>query len=210
MSVESFMTHPLLFDAHLEGLGMVSKGRMFAGVNGRLGDAVRDGEVDYQALREAVEWQIGKGHPSSARSVRQGMPTLSHDEHERVIAAVVEQAAGRQGDGWHGLERDVGSNPPDQVAAKAGADAALLVSPITTGRPRRGSTPTSQDCRELRLAQVVYNVPSRTGRNVEAETIERLAEIAPIVAVKEASGSLDQVSDLVARTNLTILSVTTV
>ena len=53
---------------------------------------------------------------------------------------------------------------------------------------------------------VLYNVPSRTGRNVEPETIERLAKLGPIVAVKEASGSLDQVSDLLARTDLTVLS----
>ena len=53
---------------------------------------------------------------------------------------------------------------------------------------------------------MLYNVPSRTGRNIEPETIERLAAIGPIVAVKEAAGSLDQVSELLARTNLTILS----
>ena len=53
---------------------------------------------------------------------------------------------------------------------------------------------------------VLYNIPARTGRNVEPETIERLAAIGPIVAVKEAAGSLDQVSELVVRTDLTILS----
>ena len=56
------------------------------------------------------------------------------------------------------------------------------------------------------IPQVLYNIPARTGRNVEPETIERLARIAPIVAVKEAAGSLDQVSDIAARTDLTILS----
>jgi 4-hydroxy-tetrahydrodipicolinate synthase len=56
------------------------------------------------------------------------------------------------------------------------------------------------------LPLVLYNIPSRTGRNVEPETIERLAKCGPIVAVKEASGSLDQVSELLARTDLTILS----
>jgi 4-hydroxy-tetrahydrodipicolinate synthase len=60
------------------------------------------------------------------------------------------------------------------------------------------------ECTDLPL--VLYNVPARTGRNIEPETIERLAAIGPIVAVKEASGSLDQASELVARTNLTILS----
>ncbi len=53
---------------------------------------------------------------------------------------------------------------------------------------------------------VLYNIPARTGRNVEPETVERLAKVGPVVAVKEASGSLDQVSELLARTDLTILS----
>ena len=56
------------------------------------------------------------------------------------------------------------------------------------------------------LPLVLYNIPSRTGRNVEPETMERLAAIGPIVAVKEAAGSLDQVSELIVRTDLTILS----
>jgi 4-hydroxy-tetrahydrodipicolinate synthase len=56
------------------------------------------------------------------------------------------------------------------------------------------------------LPLVLYNIPARTGRNVEPETVERLAAIGPIVAVKEAAGSLDQVSELIVRTNLTILS----
>ena len=60
------------------------------------------------------------------------------------------------------------------------------------------------ECTDFPL--VLYNMPARTGRNVEPETIERLAAIGPIVAVKEAAGSLDQVSELVVRTNLTILS----
>ena len=60
------------------------------------------------------------------------------------------------------------------------------------------------ECVDLPL--VLYNIPARTGRNVEPETIERLAAIGPIVAVKEAAGSLDQVSELVVRTDLTILS----
>ena len=56
------------------------------------------------------------------------------------------------------------------------------------------------------LPIVIYNIPARTGRNVEPETVERLAKVGPIVAVKEAAGSLDQVSELLARTDLTILS----
>ena len=78
----------------------------------------------------------------------------------------------------------------------------------TTDRLRKVCSPPTLPRlpRACDLPQVLYNVPSRTGRNVEAETVERLAGLGPIVAVKEASGSLDQVSDLIARTDLTILS----
>jgi 4-hydroxy-tetrahydrodipicolinate synthase len=188
---------------------MVSKGRMLAGVTVALVTPFRDGEVDYQALREAVDWQIGQGTPVLSPVGTTGeCPTLSHDEHERVIATVVEQAAGRAK-----VMAGTGSNATSEAirltrfAAKAGADAALLVSPYYNRPTQEGLYAHFAKIAESSdLPQVIYNVPSRTGRNVDVETIERLAAIAPIVAVKEASGSLDQVSDLVARTNLTILS----
>ena len=56
------------------------------------------------------------------------------------------------------------------------------------------------------LPLVLYNVPSRTGCNIEPATVERLARLAPVVAIKEASGSLDQVSEILTRTDLTVLS----
>src|ERR1700728_3653867 len=79
-----------------KGLGMVSKGRMFAGVTVALVTPFRDGEVDYTALRDSVDWQIARGTPVLSPVGTTGeCPTLSHEEHERVIATVVEQAAGR-------------------------------------------------------------------------------------------------------------------
>src|SRR4051794_5321131 len=75
---------------------MASKGRMFAGVTVALVTPFRDGEVDYQTLRDLVEWQVGQGTPVISPVGTTGeCPTLSHDEHERVIATVVEQARGR-------------------------------------------------------------------------------------------------------------------
>jgi len=188
---------------------MVSKGRMFAGVTVALVTPFRDGEGDYQALREAGDWQIEQGTPVLSPVGTTGeCPTLSHDEHERVIATVIEQSAGRAK-----VMAGTGSNATSEAirltrfAAKAGADAALLVSPYYNRPTQEGLyAHYAKIAESCDLPQVVYNVPSRTGRNVEVDTIERLARIAPIVAVKEASGSLDQVSDLVSRTNLTILS----
>ena len=182
---------------------------MFAGVTVALVTPFRDGEVDYQALRDSVDWQIGRGTLVLSPVGTTGeCPTLSHDEHERVIATVVEQAAGRAK-----VMAGTGSNATSEAirltkfAAKAGADGALLVSPYYNRPTQEGLyAHFAKIAESCDLPQVVYNVPSRTGRNVEPETIERLAKLGPIVAVKEASGSLDQVSDLVSRTDLTILS----
>jgi 4-hydroxy-tetrahydrodipicolinate synthase len=188
---------------------MASKGHMFAGCTVALVTPFRDGEVDYPALRDSVDWQIRQGTPVLSPVGTTGeCPTLSHDEHERVIATVVEQAAGRAK-----VMAGTGSNATSEAirltkfAAKAGADAALLVSPYYNRPTQEGLyAHFAKIAESCDLPQVVYNVPSRTGRNVEPETIERLAKLGPIVAVKEASGSLDQVSDLIARTDLTILS----
>jgi len=188
---------------------MASKGRMFAGCTVALITPFRDGEVDYQALSESVDWQIAQGTPVLSPVGTTGeSPTLSHEEHERVIGVVVERAAGRAR-----VLAGTGSNSTAEAvrltrfAAKAGADGALLVSPYYNRPTQEGLfTHFARVAESVDLPLVLYNVPARTGRNVEPETVERLAEIGPIVAIKEASGSLDQVSDILVRTNLTVLS----
>jgi len=188
---------------------MASKGRLFAGCTVALVTPFRDGEVDYQALKEAVDWQIAQGtHVLSPVGTTGESPTLTHDEHERVIATVVERAGGRAK-----VLPGTGSNATAEAvrltkfAAKAGADGALLVAPYYNRPTQEGLyAHFARVSESVDLPLVLYNVPSRTGRNVEPGTIERLARYAPVVAVKEASGSLDQVSDLLARTDLTILS----
>jgi 4-hydroxy-tetrahydrodipicolinate synthase len=182
---------------------------MFAGCTVALVTPFRDGEVDYKALRALVDWQIERGTPVLSPVGTTGeSPTLSHDEHERVIATVIEQAAGRAK-----VVPGTGSNATTEAirltrfAAKAGADGALLVAPYYNRPTQEGLYAHFARIAEgCDLPQVLYNIPARTGRNVEVETIERLAKLGPIVAIKEASGSLDQVSDLAVRTELTILS----
>ena len=94
-----------------------------------------------------------------------------------------------------------------RFAKRAGADAALLVAPYYNRPNQEGMyRHFAAVCESVDLPVVLYNIPARTGRNVEPETIERLASIGQIVAVKEASGLLDQVSELLVRTDLTILS----
>lgn len=182
---------------------------MFAGCTVALVTPFRDGEVDYDALGRSVDWHVEQGTPTLSPVGTTGeSPTLSHEEHERVIAAVVERAAGRAR-----VLAGTGSNATSEAlrltrfARRAGADGALLVSPYYNRPTQEGLyrhyAAVAEGCD---LPIVLYNVPSRTGRNLEPETVERLARFAPIVAIKEAGGSLDQVSDLVARTDLTVLS----
>ena len=190
-------------------LRMPTKGRIFAGCTVALVTPFADGSLDEAGLRRQVEWHINQGTPVLSPVGTTGeSPTLSHEEHERVIAIVIEAAAGRAR-----VMPGTGSNSTSEAirltrfAARAGADGALVVAPYYNRPNQEGMYrhfAAIAECADLPI--VLYNIPSRTGRNVEPETVERLAALGPIVAVKEASGSLDQVSELLERTNLTILS----
>jgi len=188
---------------------MATKGRSFAGCTVALITPFRDDGVDEPALRAMVEWQIAQGTAILSPAGTTGeAPTLSHEEHDRVIATVVETAAGRAK-----VMAGTGSNSTAEAlrltrfAARAGADAALLVAPYYNRPSQEGLYRHFATIAEnVDLPLVLYNIPGRTGRNLEPETVERLARLGPIVAIKEAAGSLDQVSELVLRTELTVLS----
>ena len=185
------------------------RGQQFAGCTVALVTPFRDGEVDFDALGALVDWQIGQGTPVISPVGTTGeSPTLSHEEHERIIAYVVQRVAGRAK-----VMAGTGSNATSEAirltrfAKTAGADAALVVAPYYNRPSQEGIYRHYATLSEsVDLPIVLYNVPGRTGRNVEPATIERLARFTPIVAVKEASGQVDQVSELVGRTDLTILS----
>ncbi len=193
----------------LEVMGMPTKGRRFAGCTVALVTPFRGGAVDEGALRDLVEWHVAEGTPTISPVGTTGeAPTLTHDEHEQVIALVVEAAAGRAR-----VLAGTGSNSTAEAirltrfAARAGADGALLVAPYYKRPNQEGMYRHFAAVAEsVELPLVLYNIPARTGRNMEPETVERLARIGPIVAIKEAAGSLDQVSDLICRTDLTVLS----
>ena len=186
-----------------------TRGGIFAGLTVALVTPFQNGAVDYEALGKAVDWQIEQGTPTVSPVGTTGeCPTLNHEEHERIIAFVVERVAGRAR-----VMAGTGSNATAEAirltkfAQRVGADGALLVSPYYNRPSQEGLyAHYAKVADEVGLPQVLYNVPGRTGRNVEPETIERLAKHPNIIAVKEASGSLDQVSDILARTNLTVLS----
>jgi len=186
-----------------------TKGEQFAGVTVALITPFRDGEIDFAALRRLVDWHVEQGTDCLSPVGTTGeSPTLSHDEHERVLAAVVEQAAGRIK-----IMPGTGSNSTREAirltrfAQRAGANGSLQVGPYYNKPTQEGYyrhfAAVADACD---LPVVLYNIPGRTGSNILPETIARLAELPTIVAVKEATGSLDQASHIASLCNLTILS----
>jgi 4-hydroxy-tetrahydrodipicolinate synthase len=188
---------------------MPTKSEGFAGLSVAIVTPFKNGEVDYAALKTQVEFQIAAGtHCLVPVGTTGESPTISHEEHERVIASVVEMAAGRVK-----VMPGTGSNSTrealrlTQWAARKGADAALVVAPYYNKPTQEGFYQHFKVLAEsVELPICVYNIPGRTGKNIEPETLARLAELKNITMVKEAAGSMDQVSQIVALTNLTVLS----
>jgi 4-hydroxy-tetrahydrodipicolinate synthase len=188
---------------------MTTQGEAFAGLSVALVTPFKDGAIDHEALKAQVEFQIAAGATCLCPVGTTGeSPTLTHEEHERVIAAVVETAAGRVK-----VMPGTGSNSTAEAlrltkwAAQAGADAALVVAPYYNKPTQQGFYEHYKALAEQGgLPICVYNIPGRTAKNIEPETIIRLAELENITMVKEATGSLDQASQIIASTNLTLLS----
>lgn len=188
---------------------MARKGEQFAGLTVALVTPLKNGEVDEAALRKLVDFQVASGTNCVSPVGTTGeSPTLSHDEHERVIAVVCEQASGRIK-----VMAGTGSNSTREAirltksAKAAGADGALMVAPYYNKPMQDGFFRHYAAVAEaVDLPIVLYNIPGRTAKNMEPETICRLGEIPGIVAVKESTGSMDQASHILSGSNLTVLS----
>ncbi len=188
---------------------MTRKGSDFAGLSVAITTPFKDGEVDYQRLRDQVEFQIQAGTTCLCPTGTTGeSPTLTHPEHERVIAEVVQASAGRIK-----VMAGTGSNSTAEAisltkwAANEGADAALMVAPYYNKPTQVGFYEHYKAlAEEVDIPLCVYNIPGRTAKNIEPETIIKLAEFENITMVKEATGSLDQASEIVNNSDLTILS----
>jgi 4-hydroxy-tetrahydrodipicolinate synthase len=188
---------------------MPTRAERFAGLSVAMVTPFRDGGIDSTRLREQIEFQVAAGTTCICPVGTTGeSPTLTHDEHERVIAESVAAAAGRMlvmpGTGSNSTAEAVRLT---KFAARAGADAALVVGPYYNRPTQEGiyqHFKALAECVEIPIC--VYNIPARTGRNIEPETIIRLAELPGIAMVKEATGSLDQASQVLAATDLTLLS----
>ena len=185
------------------------RGERFAGLTVALVTPFRDGALDEAALRKLVDFHIDSGTDCISPVGTTGeSPTLSHDEHERVIAVVCEQAAGRIK-----VMAGTGSNSTAEAtrltrfAKRVGADAALLVAPYYNKPTQEGFYQHFKAVAEaVDLPIVLYNIPGRTAKNIEPETIARIAEIPTVVAIKESTGSMDQASQVLALSDLTVLS----
>jgi len=188
---------------------MTTRSESFAGLSVALFPPYRDGQVDFGALRRQIEFQIEAGATCLCPVGTTGeSPPLSHEEHERVIAAVVEAAAGRVK-----VMAGTGSNSTSEAlrltrfAEGAGADAALVVAPYYNKPTQEGFYQHYRALAEaVEIPVCIYNIPGRTAKNIEPETIIRLTELPGIAMVKEATGSMDQASQLLAATDLTLLS----
>ena len=161
-----------------------------------------NGQVDEAGLRQLIEFQIANGTAAIIPCGTTGeSPTLSHDEHERVVAVTVEQANKRVP-----VIAGTGSNSTEEAiqltrhAKQVGADGALMICPYYNKPTQEGLYQHYKKvAASVDIPIVLYNIPGRTAVNIEVETIARLAQIPNIVGVKEASGSMKQITDIIAR-----------
>ena len=185
------------------------KGSEFAGVGVAIVTPFRDNKLDVETLKKQIEFQIASGTNFLVPVGTTGeSPTLSHDEHERVISEVIQLSAGRCK-----VMAGTGSNCTAEAlrltrwAAKEGADASLQVAPYYNKPTQKGFYEHFKAIAEdVGIPHCVYNIPGRSAKNIEPETIAKLAELPNITMVKEATGSLDQCSQILNSTNLTVLS----
>ena len=170
---------------------------MFKGSMPALVTPFRNGELDLDTLKQLVEWHIGEGSSGLVPVGTTGeSPTLSHDEHETVVAEVVKAAAGRVP-----VIAGAGSNNTLEAirlvrfAHKAGADAALVVTPYYNKPTQRGLIAhftALHDCCDLPI--IIYNIPPRSVIDMSVETMAKLARMPRIVGVKDATGKIERVS----------------
>ena len=172
---------------------------MFTGSMVALVTPFKNGAVDWHSLDSLVEFHIDNGtHGIVPCGTTGESATLSHQEHDEVIRAVIKSANKRVP-----VIAGTGSNSTDEAvrltreAEKSGADGALLISPYYNRPTQEGIY---QHYKKVAAAVgipiIIYNIPGRTGSKIEPETLARLAEIENVAGVKEATGSVDQAIDV--------------
>lgn len=166
-------------------------------------------EVDLDAYGRLIDWQIEQGtHGLVPCGCTGEAATLSHDEQKQCIRFTVERAAGRvpviAGTGSNNTPEAVGLT---RYAKEVGADGALLITPYYNKPTAAGQIAHfSAVANAADIPNVLYNVPGRTGTNMLPQTVAELSKIPNIVAIKEAAGSVDQVSQIISLCGITVLS----
>lgn len=169
----------------------------------------KDGKVDENKIRELVEFHIKNGTSGIVPCGCTGeAATLTHQEQKKIIKVTVEAVNKRVK-----VIAGTGSNSTAEALAltsyakEAGADGALLITPYYNKPTPEGQYRHYEKiAKEVNIPIVLYNVPSRTGISMLPQTVDRLSKINNIVAIKEASGSLDQVSQILSLCDITVLS----
>jgi 4-hydroxy-tetrahydrodipicolinate synthase len=161
----------------------------------------KEGSLDEDALRKLVDFQVERGIDGLVPCGTTGeSPTLSYDEHNRVIDIVIEQAAGRvpviAGTGANSTREAVELT---KHALEAGANYSLQVTPYYNKPTQEGLYRHFMEVADVGLPIVVYNIKGRTGINIETPTLMRIAKHEKAVAVKEASGDIKQMMDVITQ-----------
>lgn len=190
---------------------MARKGEIFSGLSVALVTPFRaDGSLNEDMLRKLVDFQVEAGTDCVVPVGTTGeSPTLTHEEHNRVIEIVCEHAAGRikvmAGTGSNCTAEAIRMT---QHAKDAGATGSLQVAPYYNKPTQEGFFQHYKAIADaVDMPHVLYNIPGRSAKNIEPDTICRISEACPnIVAVKDATGSMDQASQILAASELTVLS----
>jgi 4-hydroxy-tetrahydrodipicolinate synthase len=181
---------------------MMTTGKNFSGAFTALITPMKDnGDVDYDGFRRLAAFQLEQGIDGLVPLGTTGeTPTLDEDEEEKLIKIAVAECAGRAP-----LVIGAGSNSTRHMAGYVkrardlGADAALVVTPYYNKPNDSGIIKHFETAAAVGIPIIIYNIGSRTGRNIPAPLMEKLAEIPGIIGVKEASGDINQMGDIIAR-----------
>jgi len=168
-----------------------------------------DGSIDFETLRRDAQRLEAAGVDGLVPCGSTGeSATMSHDEHIEVVEAVVDAVNDVPVIAGSGSNNTREALSLSRRSAEAGADALLLISPYYNKPEQRGFIDHYERIAdEVDLPQIVYNVPSRTGQNIEPETVETLAEHPNVQGYKAASGDMGQISEIIERTRSTDLDV---
>jgi len=173
---------------------------MFKGCFVAIATPFKNGEIDEDNFRGLIRFQLEKGVDGIVPCGTTGeSPTLSHEEHKRLIRITVEEVGGKVP-----VIAGTGSNSTKEAeeltiyAKEVGADGALVITPYYNKPTQKGMEIHYRKLAEIGIPIIIYNVPSRTGVNILPSTVATLSKLENIAGIKEASGSMDQISSIIS------------